>query len=189
MFELIGRLLRTLWKAIIALAQFITILMLGLVVAILTALPWFLRITTILAWLIGGYYALQTIQDLYGPNSPAGPLLALQFTVIFLMTTWVGVLLLKSPTHLWGGLLCGGLFSIGLTRFLIPALFARWQLADLFFRILPPALFSMALLYLTLRLRWLRSTRNLKLVNPAFIWLPKAVHQAKETIQQRGHHE
>ena len=189
MLESIGRLAQVLVKAIMTMVQFLIILILGVVIAIVTALPWLLRIASVLVWLTGGYFALQAIQEIYGPNSPAGPVLALQFAVIFLMTAWVGGLLLKSLTHLWGGLLAGGLFSIWLTRSVVPGFITSWQHADFLFRVLPPALLAMTLLSMTLRLRRLRSTRNLKLVNPAFIWLPKAVHQAKETFQQRGHHE
>lgn len=151
---------QALGKASTILTEFITILALGLLVAFLAALPWLLRFIAVLAWLIGGYFAIQFIKDVYGPNSPAGPLLALQFAVIFLMTAWVGGLLRKSPTFLWGGLLLGGLFAIWLTRLVLPALLKGWQHADLFFRILPPALFATTLFYMTLRLRRMRSIRN-----------------------------
>lgn|GEM_PF-906467 len=189
MFEVIGRLPQILVKALITLAQFITILALGLMIAIVTALPWLIRITSVLSWLIGGYFAIQAIQEIYGPSSPAVPVFALQFAVIFMMVAWVGGLLLKSLTHLWGGLLLGGLFSIWLRRLVIPTMLAGWANADFLFRILPPTLLAMTMFYQALRLRRMRSTGNLILVNPAFLWLPKAVHQAKETIQQRGHHE
>lgn len=190
MLAMIGQLANAVWKAIVILAQFLAVVFLGLLAAILFALPWVIRMVTIVVWLVGGSLAIQSIDELYGPYTPAGPLIALQFVVIFLMTAWVGVLLLKAPSYIWGGLLAGGLLSGWISWQGIPEILKHWRDADLFFRLLPPALLALVMMYLTLRLRWLRSNRQLKPVTPAFLWLPKAVHQAKERFQQqRGNHE
>jgi len=42
-----------------------------------------------------------------------------------------------------------------------------------------PGLFSLALIYITIRLHYLRTHQQLHLARPAFAWLPKL----------RGHHE
>jgi hypothetical protein len=188
MLVMIGRLLATIQKALLFLGQFLVVLALGILAAILLVLPWLLRLVILLLWLAGGYLNIQIIQKVYGSNTPAGPMLALQFVVIYLMVAWIGVLFQKVPSHTWGGLFLGGLLSVWIASQGIPLILTRWGYADLFIRSLPPALLAATMFYLTLRLRWLRSTQQLKLVNPAFLWLPKAVTWLK-TISKRGNHE
>jgi hypothetical protein len=179
MLSVISNLLKATTNALLLLGQFLLILFLGLLAAFLYALPWLLRMACVLAWLIGGYMAIEAIQKLYGSHSPAGAILALQFAVIFLMVAWTGSLLLVNRLNIWGGLALGGLLPAWLVAKVIPWLFAEWAGADLFFRILPPALFSLALIYLTIRMRFLRSNQQLHLDKPDLRWLPKL----------RGNHE
>jgi len=148
----------------------------------LYALPWLLRMACVLGWLIGGYMAMEAIQELYGFHSPIGAVLALQFAVIFLMVAWAGSLLLVNPKHIWGGLALGGLLPAWIAWKGIPWLFAHWAYADLFIRILPPALFSLALFYLTIRLRFLRNNQQLHLSKPAFAWLAKFFKHNEDTM-------
>jgi len=79
---------------------------------------------------------------------------------------WVLVVLSKNTSFVWGGMAAGGLIvggvSIGSTWLL-----SHWQHADLFFRVLPPALFSILLIYETLRLRLLRHKRSTAYTNSA----------------------
>jgi hypothetical protein len=154
---LILTLLKAIWKSLRLLVQFVTILILGLLAGLLYALPWLARMACILGWLTGGYLAIQAVETLYRPHSPAGPVLALQFAVIFMMVAWAGTLLLVNPQHIWGGLALGGIFSSGIAWAGIPWLFENWAHAELFFRVLPPALFSLLIFYLTLRMRFLRN--------------------------------
>jgi hypothetical protein len=170
---IIINLLKAIWKALLLLGQFLVILFLGLVAAILYALPWLLRLACIVVWLVGGYLAIEAIQKIYGTYSPSGAVLALQFAIIFLMVAWAGTLLKASPKNVWGGLLLGGLLPAWITWQGIPWLFLEWQHADLFFRVLPPALFSLALIYITIRMRLLRNAQQLNLSEPAFTWFPE----------------
>jgi hypothetical protein len=179
MHTVIANLLKAVKHALHLLGQFISILFLGLLAALLYALPWLLRMVCVLGWLIGGCMAMDAIQKLYGSHSPARAVLVLQFAAIFLMVAWAGTLLLINPKYIWGGLALGGLLSAWVTWQGIPWLFAQWVDADLFFRILPAALFSLALIYLTIRLRFLRKHQQLHLTKPGLSWLPKL----------RGHHE
>lgn len=179
MLAILTNLLNAIGHALLLLGQFLAILFLGLLAALLYALPWLLRIACVLGWLVGGYMTIDAIQNLYGFHSPIGAVLALQFAVIFLMVAWAGSLLLVNPKHIWGGLALGGLLPAWITWKGLPWLFANWEYADLFIRILPPALFSLALFYITLRMRYLRTNQQLHLSKPAFTWLPKL----------RGHHE
>lgn len=183
MLAIIENLVKAIAKAAVLLGQFITILFLGLVTAFLYALPWVLRMACILIWLMAAYRAIETIQELYAPNSPVGAVLALQFAVIFLMVAWVGALLLANFQYIWGGLGLGGLFTGLIVWVGIPALQANWQYATLFFRVLPPALFSLGLITITIRMRTLRKKQTLHLAKPAFTWLPETLSKL------RGHHE
>ncbi len=185
MSAIIYRLVSAVWKAIKLLAQFLAILLLGMLAALLFALPWVLRLASLLVWLLGGFLVIQVVQHVYGANTPASPILALQFAVIFLMVAWIGVLFKKAPLFTWGGLLLGGLLSGWIAWQGVPMMMARWQYADLFLRSLPPALLALTMFFMTLRLRFLRSAQQLKLVNPAFLWLPKAVHLAKDYFTTR----
>jgi hypothetical protein len=154
---LILTLLKAAWKALLLLGQFLVILFLGMLTALLYAAPWLLRMACVLGWLVGGYLAIQAVEALYLPHSPTGPVLALQFAVIFMMVAWVGTLLLVNPRHFWGGLALGGALPAGVVRAGIPWLFEQWAYAELFFRVLPPALFSLLIFYLTIRMRFLRN--------------------------------
>lgn len=183
MAAILTNLLKAIGRALLLLGQFLLILLLGLLAALLFALPWLLRMACVLVWLMGGYWAMQAIGELYAPHSPAGAVLALQFAVIFLMTAWAGTLLLAKPQHLWGGLALGGLLPAWIAWQGIPWLLANWQYTDLFFRILPPALFALALVYITIRMRFLRNNQQLHLSGPAFTWLPEQVQKL------RGNHE
>ncbi len=93
-------------------------------------------------------------------------MIALQFSVILILVGWVLVVLNKNTSFIWGGMAAGGLIvggaSIGSTWLL-----SHWQHADLFFRVLPPALFSVLLIYETLRLRLLRHKWSVVLTIPA----------------------
>ena len=183
MLNIIANLLTAIGKAALLLGQFLTILFLGLLTAFLYALPWLLRMACVLIWLMGAYMAMQSIQVLYAPHSPTGAVLALQFAVIFLMVAWVGAVLLTNFQYIWGGLGLSGLLSASIVWGCIPWLQAYWQYADLFFRVLPPALFSLALIYITIRMRILRKNQSLHLAQPAFTWLPDTLSKI------RGHHE
>ena len=156
MFAMITNLLKTIGNALRLLGEFITILLLGLLAALLMALPWLLRMACVLTWLVGAYLAIVTIQQLYSPFSPSGAVIVLQFAVIFLMVAWAGVLLREYRKNVWGGLALGGLIPALVTLKGIPWLMANWQYSELLMLVLPSALFSLALLYLTLRMRILR---------------------------------
>lgn len=88
MLAVITNLLKAVKHALQLLGQFLLILFLGLLAALLYALLWLLRMACVLAWLVDGYMAIDAIRELYGHYSPIGAALALQFAVIFLMVAW-----------------------------------------------------------------------------------------------------
>jgi hypothetical protein len=155
------------------LSAFFTILALGIAAAILYAIPWLLRAAAVVGWLAAGYVGITTVNSIYAPFSPSLPVLALQFAVIAAMVAWTGAMLLVNPEHIWGGLAAGGLvlygFSYGANWMMV-----HWQYADLFFRVLPPALFAAMLLHETIHLRLMRrSEGKIAMSAPAFVWLTK----------------
>ena len=161
MLNIISMLLTFVFNAIKYLLEFIAIIILGVVGAILYSLPWLLRIVALLILLGGDYLGISSIQAIYAPISPAMPVIALQFTVILMSVGWLLIILSKNPRLVWGGMAAGGLVIGGVSSGSI-WLLSHWQYADLFFRVLPPALFSVLLIYETIRLRSLRRNGNMK---------------------------
>ena len=165
MMNVILILIQFVFNAIKYLLEFIAIIILGIVGAILYSLPWLLRIVALLLWLGGDYLGISTIEAIYAPISPSTPVLALQFAVILVSVGWVLVVLSKNTKLVWGGMAAGGLVIGGVSSGSI-WLLSHWQYADLFFRVLPPALFSVLLIYETIRLRSLRRNGIMKLDEP-----------------------
>ena len=161
MLNIISTLLVFVINAIKYLIEFLTIIILGVVGAVLYALPWLLRVVALLLWLGGDYLGITLIQTIYAPNSPAIPVIALQFAVILGSVGWLLIVLSKNTRLVWGGMTAGGLF-IGGISFASSWLLSHWRYADLFFRVLPPALFSVLLIYETIHLRSVRRNRNVK---------------------------
>ena len=89
------KLLYIIKKSAWSLVDFMKILVLGFVVALLLLLPWLLRIAALLVWLVGGYFAIMAIQAAYSPFSQHIEVLALQFAVILAMTAIPLLLILK----------------------------------------------------------------------------------------------
>jgi hypothetical protein len=143
--------------------KFFLFAVLGIVGAVLYALPWLLRATALLIWLGGAYLGIIVIETIYAPYSPAIPVIALQFAVILASVAWMSILLNKNARFLWGGVAAGGLVIGGMA--LGAAWMAEhWKYASLLFRVLPPALFSVLLIHETIRLRALRQKG--RLTNP-----------------------
>ncbi len=173
MNDTISLLLEKIKDAAKLLAAFFTILVLGIVAALLYALPWLLRAVAVVGWLVASYVGITTVQAIYTPYSPTFAVLALQFAVITTMVAWTGEMLLHNPKKIWGSLAAGGAVLGGLSM-LANWLFIHWQYADLFFRVLPPALFSALLLFETVQLRLMRQSKGkIRMLAPAFMWLQK----------------
>lgn len=168
------------WKGFKYFLGFLSILFLGILGAVLFAIPWLLRAASVLIWLISGYLAISAIDDFYQQyvSSPI-PVLALQFAAILLMVAWamVGVMQ-KGSNAIWGLLAAGGIVISVFFWKVIPWMFFHWpHYSDLFFRVLPSALFIVLLIFTTIRLKWLHTTRDANLSGSAFKWLsPSGVH-------------
>lgn len=163
MMNVISILIRFVFHAIKYLLEFLTIVILGVVGAVLYALPWLLRVVALLIWISAAYLAITSIETIYSPFSSSIPVLALQVAVILILVAWVTILLRENTKFFWGGMAAGGLVVYGASIGSI-WLLAHWHYADLFFRVLPPALFSVLLIYETIHLRFLRRNGNMFLV-------------------------
>lgn len=157
--NVISILIQFVFNAIKDFLGFLAIIILGIFGAVLYALPWLLRAAALLVWLGGAYLGITSIQTIYAPFSPAIPVIALQFAVILILVAWITILLRANIKFFWGGMATGGLIVGGASIGSI-WLLTHWQCADLFFRVLPPALFSVLLIYETMRLRSMRRNRN-----------------------------
>ncbi len=158
-------------EALRSFATFFKVLFLGIAVALLYAIPWLLRAAAVVGWLVAGYAGITTVNAIYAPFSPILPVLALQFAVIATMVAWAITMLIFDPKKIWGGLAAGGLVLYGFS-YSANWLRIHWQYADLFFRVLPSVLFSVMLLFETIRLRLMwRSEGKISMSAPAFVWL------------------
>ena len=151
MMATITNLLRRLIQALVILIQFLIIVLLGILVAVIYALPWVMRIGAILLWFYGAYVFVMKIDEIYASFSPEFPVMVLQF---FVLTVQLGVffsLLLLNLKLLWGALYFTGGIPLWIALVGIPSAFENWEHADFIFRILPPTLWAMMLIYATIK--------------------------------------
>ncbi len=99
--SIIVTLLNAIRVVLVASIEFLTAMILGVLFAILFALPWILRAASVLIWLGGDYLGISSIQAIYAPISPAMPVIALQFAVILMSVGWLLIVLSKNP-HWFG---------------------------------------------------------------------------------------
>jgi hypothetical protein len=170
MTAVIVTLIRRTVKFATILFQFLLIVALGLLAAILAALPWLLRIAALLTWLFAAWFGLNAIQTIYSPFTDEIPLMALKGALILAQVSWLGLMILAVREHVWGGLALGAIVVGGLSWLAI-TVSENWQYAYLFFRVLPPALFSVLLIYETIHLRSIRRGDGIHLSDPAIEYL------------------
>ena len=151
MLAVISTLLRYLAQALIILIEFLVIVFLGILVAIIYALPWLLRIGAVMIWFYGGYRLVIVVDEIYTPFSPEIPVMILQFFVIIVqLSAMIGILIVNLRLS-WGALYFTGGVPLWLAMKGIPNAFANWQDADFIFRVLPPALWVMLLTLITIK--------------------------------------
>src|SRR5258706_11619510 len=147
---MISSLLNTISKALKTLAEFLTLLLLGLLAGILIVLPWSLRVLALLGWLTGTFLLWFTINDLYSAFTPALPLLALTAVPAILSTALV-VWIFYSGHHgmLWGAMTLWGV--IGWLVWKGSMLLVIWKYGSLVVQVFPAALSAVLLLYINIR--------------------------------------
>ena len=151
MLAAITTLFRYLVQVLIILIEFLVIVFLGILVAIIYALPWVLRIGAIVIWFYGGYRLVIVVDEIYAPFSPEIPVMILQFFVIIVqLSAMIGMLIVNLRLS-WGALYFTGGVPLWLALKGIPDAFANWQHADFIFRVLPPTLWAMLLILITIK--------------------------------------
>jgi len=169
---ILGKLIENIQKSMRSLVEFLKILALGMIAALLLVLPWLLRAAALLIWLAGGYAAITTIQFIYSPFSQYGEILVLQFAAIILLIAIALLLMMAKQEFLWGGLAIGGaLFvsvSYGMTRL--------WntEYGGLILRALPAALLAVSMIVMSVRLKKMRTSGGVRFSSPLFVWLKKS---------------
>ena len=148
---MIASLLNFIWKALKTLAEFLVVLILGLIAGILIVLPWLLRTLALIGWLGGTFLFWKTINDTYGAFTPSLPLFALSTVPAILSTTLVVWLFYRGQQgKLWGVMTLWGV--IGWLIWKGSLQLAGWEYGRLVVQVLPAVL--SAVLLLTISLRW-----------------------------------
>ncbi len=170
---IIGKLLHSINKSVSSLMDFLKLLALGFIAALLLVLPWLLKIAAFLVWLVGGYFAIMAIQVAYSPFSQPIEVLALQFAVILVMVAIALLLMRNHKEQLWGGLMLGGALSLFISYGVISLSRTDYgnlilaRPASLYF--LQPACSSMTIRLKTMR----RRGKKILFSAPLFVWIKK----------------
>ena len=147
---MISSLLNMIAIALKTLAEFLTVLLLGLIAGFLIVLPWLLRTLALIGWLIGTFLLWKTVNDLYSSFTPALPLFALAAVPAILSTALVVWLFYRGqPGKLWGAMTLWGV--IGWLVWKGSMLLMKWKYGPLIVQVLPAALSAIMLLYLNIR--------------------------------------
>jgi hypothetical protein len=148
---MISNLLNIIQQALKTLVEFLAVLLLGLLAAVLIALPWLLRVLALLGWFSGTFLLWKTVNDLYSTFTPTLPLFALSVVPAILSSALV-VWLFSSGNQgkLWGAMTLWGVVGWLVWRYSMVLI--QWQYGTLVVQILPAAL--SAVLLLTITLRW-----------------------------------
>lgn len=147
---MISNLLNIIWKALKTLAEFLAVLLLGLIAALLIVLPWLLRALALLGWFAGTFLTWKTVNDLYGSFTPALPLSALSAVPAILSSALVVWLFYRGKQGvLWGAMTLWGVLGWLIWRGSI--LLVEWQYGLLTVQILPAALTAVLMLYINIR--------------------------------------
>jgi len=162
---MISDLLAVCRKALKILAEFLIVLLLGLLAAILLVLPWLLRALALISWLAGTFLTWLTINNLYSDFTPALPLVALTAVPAIMSVALVVWLFFQGqPGHLWGAMTLWGVIGFLVWKGSIHLM--NWQSGTLIIQVLPAALFAVLLLYINIRwglvIRARRLTKKVK---------------------------
>ena len=138
-------------RALVIAVQFIVLAILGFLVACFYLLPWLLRIAGLLISVYGLYEMVMAVNAIYAIYTEPTPLFALYVFVIAIQISLVFLIAMLNTRLIWGATYFTGALSLWTTKTGIPLIWQHWQHADLFFRVLPPLLFVVFFIYLTLR--------------------------------------
>lgn len=166
MMGLISNLLTAIWKALRTLGEFLVVILLGMVAALLIILPWLLRALALLGWLTGTFLFWLTINNLYSAFTPALPLIALTAVPAILSAALVVWLFYQGQQgRLWGAMALWGV--IGWLIWKGSLLLAKWQYGLLAVQILPAAISGVLLIHINIRWGMVIRARRFQQVQPS----------------------
>ena len=149
--SMISTLLHTIWRALKTLAEFLAVLLLGLLAGLLLILPWLMRAMALISWLAGTFLIWMTVNTLYEDFTPTLPLIALSAVPAILSSALVVWLFYRGQQgKLWGAMTLWGV--IGWLVWRGSALLVQWQYGPLVIQVLPATLSAVLLLYINIRL-------------------------------------
>lgn len=150
MTGVISNLLTAIWKALRTLGEFLVVILLGIVAALLFMMPWVLRALALIGWLAGTFLIWLTINDLYSASTPAIPLIALTAVPAILSVALVVCLFYRGQQgRLWGAMTLWGI--IGWLIWKSSLQLAQWQYGALVVQVLPAVLSTVLLIYINIR--------------------------------------
>ena len=150
MTSVISNLMTAIWKALKTLGEFLAVLFLGMIAALLFIMPWLLRALALIGWLAGTFMIWLTINNLYSANTPMLPLMALTTVPAILSAALVVWLFYRGQQgRLWGAMTFWGV--IGWLIWKSSLLLAQWKYGPLVVQVLPAVLSAVLLIYINVR--------------------------------------
>ena len=147
---MLSYILNLIWKAIKTLAEFLVVLLLGLIAGILLILPWLMRALALIGWLAGTFLIWMSVNNLYEDFTPALPLLALSAIPAILSSALVVWLFYRGQQgKLWGAMTLWGVVGWLIWKGSSPLM--DWQYGSLVIQVLPATLSAVLLLYINIR--------------------------------------
>jgi hypothetical protein len=178
MMGMISDLLAAIWKALRTLGEFLVVILLGMIAALLFIMPWLLRALALIGWLAGTFMIWLSINNLYSASTPALPLMALTAVPAILSAALVVWLFYREQQErLWGAMTLWGVMGwlIWKGSLLLP----KWQYGSLAVQVLPAALSAVLLIYINIRWGVVIRARRFRQVAQSTI-PPEALTQASE---------
>ena len=150
MMGVISNLLTAIRKALRTLGEFLAVLFLGMIAALLFIMPWLLRALALIGWLAGTFMIWLTINNLYSANTPTLPLMALTTVPAILSAALIVWLFYRGQQgRLWGAMTLWGV--IGWLIWKSSLLLAQWKYGPLVVQVLPAVLSAVLLIYINVR--------------------------------------
>jgi hypothetical protein len=166
MMSVVSSLLTAIWKALRTLGEFLVVILLGVIAALLFILPWLLRALALIGWLAGTFLIWLTINNLYSTNTPALPLTALTAVPAILSAALVVWLFYRGQQgRLWGAMALWGV--IGWLIWKGSLLVAGVQYGSLIVQVLPAALSAVLLIHINIRWGMVIRARRFQQVQPS----------------------
>jgi len=137
-------------NALKTLGEFLVVILLGMLAALLFMMPWVLRALALIGWLAGTFLIWLTINNLYSASTPVIPLIALTAVPAILSAALVVWLFYRGQQgRLWGAMALWGI--IGWLIWKSSLHLAQWKYGALVMQVLPAVLSAVLLIYINVR--------------------------------------